>query len=78
MAYDVERVARALKDFFNLTEEEATNAIVASGIANEKDELTQKAFEKGWATKEHGEEKITQEGQKHIGVTVRKIMAKLD
>lgn len=78
MAYTVDRVARALKDFFNLTEEEARNAIVASGVANKKDKLTQKAFEKGWGTKEHDEEKITQEGQKHIGVTVRKIMAKLD
>lgn len=78
MAYDVKRVKRALEDFFNLTEEEATNAIVASGVANKKDDLTQKAFDKDWGTIEHGEEKITQKGQKHIGVTVRKIMAKLD
>lgn len=78
MAYSVDRVARALKDFFNLTEEEARNAIVASGVANKKDELTQKAFDEEWGTIEHGEEKITQKGQQHIGVTVRKIMAKLD
>ena len=78
MAYSVHRVARALKDFFNLTEEEATKAIVASGVANEKDELTQKALDEGWGTKEHDKEKITQKGQQHIGVTVRKIMAKLD
>lgn len=78
MAYDVERVARALKDFFNLTEEEATKAIVDSGVADENGKLTQKAFDKDWGIIEHGEEKITQEGQKHIGVTVRKIMSKLD
>lgn len=78
MAYSVHRVARALKDFFNLTEEEATKAIVDSGVANENGKLTQKALDEGWGTKEHDEEKITQKGQKHIGVTVRKIMAKLD
>lgn len=78
MAYDVERVARALKDFFNLTEKEATKAIVDSGVADENGKLTQEAFEKGWGTMEHDKEKITQKGQKHIGVTVRKIMAKLD
>lgn len=78
MAYTVDRVARALKDFFNLTEEEATKAIVDSGVANENGEITQKALDEGWATIEHGKKKITQEGQKRIGVTVRKIMAKLD
>lgn len=72
MAYSVDRVARALKDFFNLTEEEARNAIVASGVANKKDDLTQKAFEKGWGTKEHGKEKITQKGQQHIGDIIKK------
>lgn len=78
MAYKVERVKRALEDFFNLTEDEATKAIVDSGVANENGKLTQEAFEKGWGIMEHNEEKITQEGQKHIGETVRKIMAKLD
>mgnify|MGYP006365535045 CR=1 FL=1 len=78
MAYTLDRVERALKDFFNLTEEEARNAIIASGVANEKDKLTQKALDEEWGTMEHGEKKITQKGQQHIGVTVRKIMAKLD
>ena len=78
MAYTVDRVARALKDFFNFTEEEATKAIVDSGVADENGKLTQKAIDEGWGTMEHGEKKITQKGQQHIGVTVRKIMAKLD
>lgn len=78
MAYSVERVKRALEDFFNLTEDEAKNAIVASGVADENGKLTQKALDEEWGTMEHGEKKITQKGQKHIGVTVRKIMAKLD
>ena len=78
MAYDVERVAKNLKDYFNFTEEEATKAIVDSGVANENGEITQKAIDEGWAIIEHGKKKITQKGQQHIGVTVRKIMAKLD
>lgn len=57
MAYSVDRVARALKDFLNFSEDKATKAIVDSGVANENGEITQKAFEKGWATIEHGKKK---------------------
>ena len=77
MAYVKEIVARMLIDIAGLDENEAGKVMIKSGVIDKEGNLTKEAFEKGWGIIEKNKEKITQEGQKHIGITLRKTGAKL-